>query len=137
MFFLLPPEISSSYSRCVTNQPFPVPEKQSAFHPLTHYRPLQFHERCQHFICTHDETLFRLYDRAAVGVLVAVGAAVCVAVAVTVEVTDAVAVGRGVSVAVAVTVTGHGSRRRFGRSGRCRGCCDWRTSSGGQWRSGS
>jgi hypothetical protein len=95
------------------------------------------HKRSQHFICTHDETLFRLYDRAAVGVLVAVGAAVCVAMAVTVEVTDAVAVGRGVSVAVAVTVTGHGSRRRFGRSGRCRGCCDWRTSSGGQWRSGS
>src|SRR5262245_19628242 len=45
---------------------------------------------------SHNETLFRPYDRATVGVLVAVRAAVCVAVAVAVDVADAVAVAVGV-----------------------------------------
>src|SRR5262245_2628060 len=69
-------------------------------------RSFQFHKRNQYFMGVHNETLFRPYDRATAGVLVAVGAAVCVAVAVAVNVANAVAVavGRGVGVAVAVTV---------------------------------
>jgi len=63
---------------------------------------LQFHKRSQLFIGAHHETLFRPYDRATVGVLVAVGAAVCMAVVVAADV--AVAVERGIAVAVAVTV---------------------------------
>ena len=64
------------------------------------------------FIGSHNETLFRPFDR--VGVLVAVGAAVCGAVAVAVDVADAVAgaVGRGVAVAVAVIVAVARSRAR-------------------------
>ena len=79
-------------------------------HDQTHgefvYRPLQFHERSQYFMGVHNETLFRPYDRATAGVLVAVGVAACVALAVAVDVADAVvvAVGRGVAVAVAITV---------------------------------
>jgi hypothetical protein len=73
---------------------------------VTSIRRFQFRKRAQFFISTHNETLFRPYDRATVGVLVAVGAAVCVAVAVAVDVANAVAVavGRGVGVAVAITV---------------------------------
>jgi hypothetical protein len=73
---------------------------------------LWFQKRGQQFIGTHDETLFRPFDR--VGGLVAVGAAVCGAVAVAVDVADAVAgaVGRGVAVAVAVIVAVARSRAR-------------------------
>ena len=73
--------------------------------PQIQNRRFRFEKRTQYPSRTHDETLFRPYDRAAVGVLVAVGAAVCVAVAVAVEVADAVAVAVGRVVAVAVTVT--------------------------------
>jgi len=71
------------------------------------YRPLQFQKRSQLFIRVNNESFFRPYDSATVGVLVVVGAAVCMAVVVAVDVADAVAVvfGRGVAVAVAVIVT--------------------------------
>jgi hypothetical protein len=73
---------------------------------VTPNRRFEFHKRNQLFIRVHNETLFRPYDRATVGVLVVVGAGVCVAVAVAVDGADAVAVavGRGVAVAVAVNV---------------------------------
>jgi hypothetical protein len=82
----------------------PVGDRQCQYYFAC--RRLRFHKRSQLFIRVHNETLFRSYDRATVGVLVAVGAAVCVAVAVAVDVANAVAVavGRGVAVAVAVTV---------------------------------
>jgi len=58
----LPPTLKPSISSSINAASFSAASflrgpLQDQTHPELVYRPLQFHERSQHFIGTHDETL--------------------------------------------------------------------------------